>query len=398
MNLLEHQSKALLRDFGVMTPRSVLIKNAHDLSKIKAHLFPSGYVVKAQVATGGRGKSGGVKLVDTAQEAKEAARAMLGSKLTTYQSGGNAVTIESVLVAEKFDIDHEYYLAILLNRRQGQPTMLLSRFGGMDIEEVAQKNPQALLELPIDPWRGLPSFKLRQSAISLEIPGSWIENFISLASQAAALYQTRELGLLEINPLAQTPQGFVALDAKIGLEENALFRQSANKKIYDKNLNSLGPLEKKARALGVSYVPMSGQIGCLVNGAGLAMATMDLIAGHGQQPANFLDVGGGANPEQLQGAFEILFSDKRLKAVFVNIFGGILRCDLIAQALLAANKKSPLAVPLVARLLGNRVEEARHILSRAKLNNIEIFNDLTTAVRAVCRISAQDNHHGHSRQ
>ncbi|MBI4669683.1 MAG: ADP-forming succinate--CoA ligase subunit beta [Elusimicrobia bacterium] len=392
MNLLEYQAKEVLESCGVRTPRSVVIKTSRDLVKIKERMFPSGYVVKAQVTTGGRGKSGGIKIVKSAKQARSAAKEMLGSKLSTYQSGGAAVRVECVLVAEKIAILREYYLAAVLNRRRGHPVLLISKAGGMEIEQIARERPGELHEVPVDSWTGAAGYKLRRLAAGpLEIPPELVNDFIGLAKKVAATYMKRELFLLEINPLAMTAAGFTALDSKISLDESALFRQPQNQELYKQNLSLLGFLERKAKNLDVSYIPIGGKIGCLVNGAGLAMATMDLLQSHGQAPANFLDVGGGSNKDQMRGAFELLFSDKNLTAIFVNIFGGIVRCDLIAEALIEADSKAKLRVPLVARLMGTNVDKAREILAKAKMSMVQVHADLSGAVKSVCEISKKSN-------
>ncbi|MBI4062867.1 MAG: ADP-forming succinate--CoA ligase subunit beta [Elusimicrobia bacterium] len=383
MNLFEYQAKSLLKQHGLPVGRSVLIKTKKDLALIKEGLFRSGYVVKAQVLAGGRGKAGGVKIVKRADEARALAGQMLGSNIETYQTAGAAVKIEAVLIAEKVAIEQEFYFAVTLSRKRGQAVILVSSAGGTEVEAA---NAGALREIPIDPWTGVRNHALREAAVeTLNIPAPWINNFIEFGRKAARIYAEGEFSLLEINPLALTPKGFLAVDAKINLEENALFRQPDSLKFSEENQKLLPALERKAKDLGVSYIPIGGRIGCLVNGAGLAMATMDLIASHGQKPANFLDVGGGANVDQVKGAFEILLADKRLSAIFVNIFGGIMRCDLIAQALVEADKKTNLKVPLVARLLGNNVDQAREILSKARLTQVEVHDDLEKAVVSVCQ-------------
>ncbi|MEK7287415.1 MAG: ADP-forming succinate--CoA ligase subunit beta [Elusimicrobiota bacterium] len=389
-NLLEYQARTILEESCIPIPPAVLVSKTSDLRKIKSGIWRGGFVVKAQVAAGGRGKAGGVKIVAKAGEAREAAREMLGASLATNQSAGSALKIKQVLVTQKVQIDREFYLAAVLSRKRAQPVLLISSAGGMGVEEIAKTQPQALVEIPIEAEGRVPSYRLRSAAVGpLQIPGPWINSFIAVAQKTAKAYWSRDLVLLEINPLALTPKGFLALDAKANVDENAFFRQPGNEALIKINASELTVAEKKAKALGISYVPVGGNIGCLVNGAGLAMATMDLIASHGQMPANFLDVGGGADVEQVRGAFELLLAGDSLSAIFVNIFGGIMRCDIIAQALVEAGKKRPLKVPLVARLLGTNVQEARNILEKAHLKNVQIFEDLEQAVRMVCQIEGK---------
>lgn len=400
MNLLEYQAKKIFEEAGIRVPPALAIHKSADIRKIREGIFPKkwkekGYVIKAQVTAGGRGKAGGVKLVKTAKDAQAAAKAMLGSELKTAQTAGAGIKIESVLVADMVPIQKEFYMAIAVNRKKACPVMIVSRFGGMEIEEAAHKDPNALAEIEIDPWEGAPKHRLRRVAEeNLQIPAAFIDDFIDLASKAAWLYIKRDLALLEINPMALTPEGFYAVDAKVSLEENALFRQPENQTLAKYMEKFLEPSEKKAKKIGVSFIPIGGTIGCLVNGAGLAMATMDLISLHGGTPANFLDVGGGAVVDQVRGAFELLFANKDSKAIFVNIFGGIMRCDIIAQALLEAHKNVPLKKPLVARLLGTNVDKAKEMLAQAKLPNVEVYSDLDTAVRRVCKVAANVNLNG----
>lgn len=392
MNLLEYQAKEILKEFGVNIAPSVLIKKPNDLKKIKQGLFKFGYVVKAQVSAGGRGKAGGIKLAANAAKARAAAKAMLGSRLATHQTQGDSLLVESVLVTEKMPLFKELYLSIVLNRQKATPVMLLCGQGGMEIEELAKNNPNAIAEVPLDVWEGAASYRLREAAINvLNVSKEQVPDFTRLAQQLAMAYLQREMLLLEVNPLALTPQGFYAIDAKVILEENALWRQPKSHRFVKENRASLDSAQKKAKELGLSYIPIGGDIGCLVNGAGLAMATMDLIALTGRKPANFLDVGGGANITQTQGAFEILLSNKKLSAIFVNIFGGIVRCDIIAEALVQAAKKHPLNVPLVARLKGTRMNEAKDMLQKAKLAQVQVFEELEDAIAAIGAL-ARTNH------
>ncbi len=387
MNLLEYQAKIFLEEFGVPTPRAVLIQTAGDLEKINNGLFASGYVVKAQVLAGARGKAGGVQIVASSTEAKAKAKSMLGSRLATHQTQGAALTIDAVLVAEKLDFEREFYLAIVLDRKSGRPMMLASKFGGIEIEEVSKEHPDALIRFSLNGDGSFDGEKLQRVAIEqLELTPNLAEAFVGLVAKLGKLYFSRDLMLLEINPLVLNAQGFIALDAKMNVDENALFRQEKAKEFAQVLQAKADPLERKARELGIAYIPIGGTIGCLVNGAGLAMATMDLIAQHNHTPANFLDVGGGADIAQVRGAFELLFSNTKLKAIFVNIFGGIMRCDVIAQALVGAASRVPLRVPLVARLQGTSMEEAHKILKEANFSDVQLFSNLDEAIKAVCEV------------
>jgi succinyl-CoA synthetase beta subunit len=389
MKIHEFQAKEILRRAGVAVPRSVVARTADEASAAFKQLGGTVAVVKAQIHAGGRGKGTiqenpkqhGVQLVKSAAEAQTVAAALLSNHLVTIQTGAGGQVVRQVLVEEGCDILRELYLGIVIDRASAGPVLMVSSEGGMNIEEVAAKTPELIFRERFDPDAGLFSFQARKLAALLGLKGVSVRSAEKFMQSLCRVFVACDCSLAEINPLVVTRGGeLVALDAKMTFDDNALFRHKDLVELRD--ISEEEPAEVRAGKAGLSYVKLDGNIGCLVNGAGLAMSTMDLIKLHGGEPANFLDVGGGANVEQVTEAFRILLDDKHTKAVLVNIFGGIMRCTTIATAVLEAYKLVGFNVPLVVRLEGTEVEQARKMLTESKLNIIGA-NDLTDAAKKV---------------
>jgi succinyl-CoA synthetase beta subunit len=345
------------------------------------------WVVKAQVHAGGRGKAGGVRLARDVEAVRAAAADMLGKRLVTAQTGPEGLPVERVYVESGSDIAREIYVSLTLNRERGRIALIASAAGGMDIEEVAHKTPEKILSVSIHPAAGLQAYQARELAFGLGLSGAQITQFQSLAAALYRLYIDKDLSLVEVNPLIVTRSGaLVALDAKIDVDANALFRQDELARLRDASQED--PMERRASEHDLNYVSLDGDIACMVNGAGLAMATMDLIKLHHGRPANFLDVGGGATSERVTAAFELILSNSRVRAVLVNIFGGIVRCDLIADGVINAVKKVGVKVPVVVRLEGTNAEQARAALASSGLT-ITAAADLTDAARKVVALAAK---------
>ena len=366
MKIHEYQAKALLARYGVPVPRGEVVLTV-DEAETAAKAIGGSVVVKAQIHAGGRGKGGGVKVVHNAAEARDVAEKILGMTLVTHQTGPEGRVVHRILIEETLPIAHEYYLGIVLDRVTGKNTFMASADGGVEIEEVAAKTPERILKETITPGLGLTAFQARKLAFGIGITGAQ-GNLAAQAIQALAkANDALDASLAEINPFITTTDGKVyALDAKVTLDDNALFR---HKDLIDlRDLNEEDPLEVEASRFGLNYIKLDGTVACMVNGAGLAMATMDIIKYAGGSPANFLDVGGGANTEQIRNAFRILLSDKAVKAVLINIFGGILRCDTLATGVVTAARELSVKVPIVVRMEGTNVELGRHILMDSGLN------------------------------
>jgi succinyl-CoA synthetase beta subunit len=365
MNIHEYQAKEILKTFGVPVPKGRSATTAREAGAIARELGGT-CVVKAQIHAGGRGKAGGVKLAKSADDAEKIAADLLGKKLVTHQTGPEGREVRRLLIEEGLPIAREYYLGMVLDRAASRVTVIASSEGGVEIEEVAQKSPEKIVKEVIDPAVGLLPFQCRRLAYSIGIPQDQVGNFTRLLQALARAFVEIDCSLAEINPFVLTRDGkLLALDAKINVDNNALFRQADIESLRD--LNEEDPKEYEASKLGLSYISLDGNIGCMVNGAGLAMATMDIIKLCGGDPANFLDVGGGATKEKVTEAFKILLSDKRVQGVLVNIFGGIMRCDVIAQGVVDAARAVRVTVPLVVRLQGTNVEEGRRILADSGL-------------------------------
>ncbi|MBI2987376.1 MAG: ADP-forming succinate--CoA ligase subunit beta [Deltaproteobacteria bacterium] len=368
MNIHEYQAKEILKRFGIPVPQGQIAATPQE-AKTSAAKLGGSCVLKAQIHAGGRGKAGGVKLAGNLEEVEKKAGEMIGSKLVTHQTGPQGREVRRILVEERLNIDREFYLGMVLDRALCRVSVIASSEGGVEIEEVARKNPERILRETIDPAVGLLPFQCRRLAYGLQLAN---EHANALASIMQGLYRAfveLDCSLVEINPLLLTREGkLIALDAKMNFDNNALFRQTEIAALRD--LHEEDAREFEASQLGLSYISLEGNIGCMVNGAGLAMATMDIIKLYGGEPANFLDVGGGATKDTVTEAFKILLADKHVEAVLVNIFGGIMRCDVIAQGVVEAAREMRVAVPLVVRLQGTNVDLGKKILSESGLSII----------------------------
>ena len=381
MNLHEYQSKQLFASYGIPVPNGYVAATPVEASDAARRIGGSKWVVKAQVHAGGRGKAGGVKLVDSPEAAGKAAEAMLGQRLHTHQTGPEGLPIHQVFVEEGSKIARELYLSLVLNRDKGHVAFIASAAGGMDIEEVAAHTPEKLIRVDIHPAAGLQPSQCRVLAFALGLKGKQVEQFASIAQALYKLYLEKDLSLLEVNPLIVTDEGkLVALDGKINIEDNALFRQKDLAVWRDPSQED--DMERVAAQHELNYVSLDGDIACMVNGAGLAMATMDLIKLHGGAPANFLDVGGGATRERVTVAFNLILSNKNVRAILVNIFGGIVRCDMIAEGIIHAVKDVGVSVPVVVRIEGTNAEQGRKLLAESGLAIIAA-SDLTDAAKKV---------------
>ena len=379
MNLHEYQSKRLFADYGIPVPRGIPAETAEEAVEAANELGGELWVVKAQVHAGGRGKAGGVKLTRSVDELREAAAGMLGTRLVTHQSGPDGLPVNVVYVEAGSDIDRELYLSMLVDREVSRVAFIASAAGGMDIEQVAEETPERIFSVAVSPDAGLQDYQARQLAFGLGLDKKQMRQFGDLIRRLYRLYLECDASLVEINPLITTKSGdVVALDAKINIEENALFRQSKLEALRD--LTQEDEREREAAEHDLNYVSLDGNIACMVNGAGLAMATMDLIKLHGGEPANFLDVGGGATSERVAAAFKLILSNENVGAILVNIFGGIVRCDLIAQGIVDAVQEVGVGVPVVVRLEGTNVDRGRQMLADSGLDIIAA-NDLTDAAR-----------------
>jgi len=385
MNLHEYQAKQVLREYGIATPRGAAIDSVSQADGAIAELGGNAWVVKAQIHAGGRGKAGGVKLVRSPEAVKEAANALLGKVLVTYQNAPEGQMVSRLLIEETLPIARELYISLTVDRETERVALVASSEGGMEIEEVAEHSPEKILKEFCDPLLGLQDFQCRALAFGLKLEGTQIAEFGKLAKSLYKLFIENDLAMAEINPLIVTATGnLVALDCKIGVDDNAVFR---HKKLAAMNDNSqIDPKEVAAKECEISYIALSGNIGCMVNGAGLAMATMDLIKLHGGQPANFLDVGGGATAEVVTKAFKIILSDSNVKAILVNIFGGIMRCDIIATGIIAAVKEVGVKVPVIVRLEGTNVELGQKMLAESGVGVISASDMTDAAKRAVAAV------------
>jgi len=381
MKIHEYQGKTLLKEYGVPVPRGIVARTADEAESAAKELGTDVVVVKAQIHAGGRGKGGGVKLAKSPAEAKEIASQMLGMKLVTHQTGPEGREVKTLLVEEGLPIDKEFYLGITLDRLTGRNVFMASSAGGMDIEKVAEETPELILKETIDPSVGLRPFQARKLAFGLGLPGELVNQAAKFMLALYDAYEKMDASLVEINPFLLTKDGrLIALDAKVNFDDNAMFRHKDYAELRD--LNEEEPLEIEASKYDLNYIKLDGNIGCMVNGAGLAMATMDIIKLAGGEPANFLDVGGGASQERVEHAFQILLADDNVKAVLINIFGGIVRCDMVANGVVAAAKNLGVSIPIVARLEGTNVEEGRRVLRESGINILtaEGMNDAAEKV------------------
>lgn len=381
MNLHEFQAKARFRDAGIPVPEGQVIDAAEQISEAWHALGSERGLVKAQVHSGGRGKAGGVVMVDSVDAAREAAETLLGSRLVTGQSGPEGLPVDQLLLEPAADIAREFYFAMLVDRSRERLALVVSAEGGMDIETLAAERPDAVVTLPIHPATGVMPFHGRRVAATLGLSGDAAKAVAQLVTNAHALFQQLDAQLLEINPLVLTHEDkLLAIDAKLTIDDSAAYRQKAL--FAERDVRQRDPAEEQAHEHDLNYIRLDGSIGCMVNGAGLAMATMDLIQHHGGSPANFLDVGGGTTVERVTAAFKLILSDPSVEAVLVNIFGGIVRCDLIAEGIIAAIREVQIQVPVVVRLEGTNAEQGRKALANSGLDVIPAA-DLDAAARAV---------------
>jgi len=385
MKIHEYQAKAILAQYKVPVPRGEVAFSAEE-AVAAAKKIGGSVVVKAQIHAGGRGKGGGVKVARDAAEAEELAKKILGMTLITHQTGPEGRVVKRLLIEETLPIERELYLGIVLDRVQAKPVFMASAAGGMEIEEVAGKSPELILKEAFEPDAGLAQYQARKLAFGMGIPAASVNAAVAAMSALARAYVAVDASLAEINPFILTKDGKVyALDAKINLDDNALYRHKDLLELRDRNEED--PLEVEASTFGLNYIKLDGTVGCMVNGAGLAMATMDIIQYAGGKPANFLDVGGGASAEQVKNAFRILLSDRNVKAVLINIFGGILRCDTLATGVVSAARDLNIKVPVVVRMEGTNVELGRKILTESGFN-FTVAEDMRDAAEKVVRLAA----------
>ncbi len=389
MNLHEYQAKQLFAECGVPVLKGGAASTVEAAEAVAKELGGDGWVIKTQVHAGGRGKAGGVKLVKTIDELKNTAKAYLGSRLVTHQTDAKGLPVNQVLIESLCDIDKELYLSLMVDRASERIVIMASAMGGMDIEEVAENQPEALIRVMVDPVVGLMPYQCRQISFGIGLPGSLAGQMTKLLTNLYRLFTEKDASLVEINPLVITQSGdLLALDAKMGIDGSALYRQKAVAAMQDASQED--PTEHEAEQHGLNYVTLDGEIGCMVNGAGLAMATMDLIKLQGGNPANFLDVGGGTTAEKVAEAFKLILADTKVKAVLVNIFGGIVRCNLIAEGIIAAVKDVGVSIPVVVRLEGTNAQQGRELLDNSGLA-ITSAQDLTDAAKKVVAASKGAN-------
>ena len=382
MNVHEYQAKSLMKEFNIETLKGGVAKTPEEAVKIAEDLGGSVWVVKAQIHAGGRGKGGGVKLAKSIAEVKEHATSILGMNLVTHQTGPEGKIVNQILVEQGCDIEHEYYAGIVLDRNTSKITFMASSEGGMEIEKVAEETPEKIIKVAIDPAVGFTPFVGRKLAFGIGLKGDTMKKAVKFFHGLYELYTKKDCSIAEINPLVTTKQGdVIALDAKLNFDENALYKHVDVQEMRDPTEESAQELE--AGKYGLSYVSLDGNIGCLVNGAGLAMGTLDILKIYGGEPANFLDVGGGATKETVEKAFTLILEDKNVSAILVNIFGGIMKCDIIAEGVVAAARALELKVPLVVRLEGTNVSLGKKILNESGLDIIAADDLADAAKKAV---------------
>lgn len=386
MNLHEYQAKQLLAEYGLPVSKGEVASSVEDAMHIVDRMKTPRWVVKAQVHAGGRGKAGGVKLVSTKEEVLEVTRSLLGTQLVTYQTTAEGQPVNQVLIEEPCDIEKELYLGAVIDRSKQRIVFMASTEGGVEIEKVAEEHPEKILTITVDPMVGVLPYQGRKLAFGLGLKGDLIKQFVNLLVGLGKMFVERDFSLLEINPLVITKHGtLLCLDAKVNIDDNALYRQPQLRGMRDASQED--ERENHARDWELNYIALDGDIGCMVNGAGLAMATMDMIKLHGGNPANFLDVGGGATKERVSEAFKIILSDKKVKAILINIFGGIVRCDLIAEGIIGAVSEIGTNLPVVVRLEGNNAEVGAKLLAESGLNIIA-STSFTDAAKKVVEAAA----------
>ncbi len=387
MNLHEYQAKKVFADYGLPVPNNQVVQASADVTAAVSALKGERWVVKAQVHAGGRGKAGGVKLVDDAETLRRTVGEMLGSHLVTIQTGAAGQPVNHVLIEETCDIARELYLGAVVDRATRRVVLMASTEGGMEIEKVAEETPEKILKTSINPITGMQPFQGRQLAFGLGLEGDQVKQFAKILAGLARMFVEKDLSLVEINPLVVSKSGeLICLDGKINVDDNALYRQPELLAMRD--VAQEDERENRAKEWDLNYISLDGDIGCMVNGAGLAMATMDLIKLCGGEPANFLDVGGGATKERVAEAFKIILSDENVKGILVNIFGGIVRCDLIAEGIIGAAEEVQLNVPVVVRLEGNNAERGTQLLNESKLNLIAATGLTDAAEKIVSEVKA----------
>jgi len=386
MNIHEYQAKEILSTYDIPVPRGRVCMTADQVERA-AKMMGGKCVVKAQIYAGGRGKAGGVQLVYHPEQAQDVAKALFGKRLTTAQTGSEGLKVRRILVEEPVEVSSEFYLSITLDRGSSRYCIIASAEGGVDIEEVASKTPEKIHRLTIDPFSGLRSYQARRIALALGLHGELCEDCVQLILNLYRCLQEKDCSLVEINPLVVTKAGWLlAMDAKISFDDNAIFRHWEYHDMVD--YSQLDPLEIAAGKFDLSYIKLTGNIGCMVNGAGLAMATLDVLKGFGGDPANFLDVGGGATREKVAEAFKIILQDSEVKGVFVNIFGGIMRCDVIAQGIIEAATEIDCHLPIVVRMDGSQVDEGKRLLIESPLT-VECVDDLGHGARRIVGMVAE---------
>ena len=381
MNIHEYQAKSLFKSYGLNVLNGEIAFNSKEAVEAAKRINSLKWIIKAQIHAGGRGKGGGIKIANSLSEVEGLASSIIGMNLVTPQTGAKGKKVLKVYVEEACEIKKEFYLGIVLDRSKGKFVMMASTEGGMDIEKVAEETPEKIFKVALDPSEGIKPFQIRQLAFNLLIPEKAFKSFYKQVSLLAKMSSEKDFTLVEINPLILTNDNeIIALDAKVNIDDNALFRNQSLKELLDES--EIDPKELEAEKYDLSYVKLDGKIGCMVNGAGLAMATMDIIKLKGSSPANFLDVGGGASKDKVKGAFKIIISDRDVQAILVNIFGGIMRCDIIAEGIVEAVKEINLDKPLVVRLEGTNVEEGKKILKDSGLDIIAA-SDLEEAAEKI---------------
>jgi succinyl-CoA synthetase beta subunit len=387
VNIHEYQAKGLFKENKIKVSNGYLVRTPIEAEFAMRRLGCPVVAVKAQIHAGGRGKAGGVKIVKTPEECRKAAEKMFGMTLVTHQTGPEGKVVQKVYIEEGTKIQKEYYLAMLVDRETASVNIIFSTEGGMDIEEVAAKTPDKLVSVAVNPIGGLKDFHIRKILFGMKIPKAEHKEFGELVKKLYTMFFKHDFSMIEINPLVVTDEGaFIALDGKMSFDDNALYRQKDIESLRD--FSEEDEREIEATKYNLSYIGLNGNIGCLVNGAGLAMATMDIIKHYGGEPANFLDVGGGATEQAVTNAFKILLSDSQVKGIFVNIFGGIMRCDVIANGIISAVKELGLKVPLVVRLEGTNVDQGRKLLNESGLN-LHALQDMAEAAQKIVKLASK---------